>query len=61
MWNFDPECVHDQGAYREIAEQLCRIADRPDAPTGLREHLHLDAATAARLNDLLAGREPITP
>src|SRR5688572_17241880 len=41
VWNFDTECIVGTGAYVAIAKQLARVAGRPDALTGLRDHVDL--------------------
>ncbi|MFJ7495842.1 hypothetical protein ACIQZB_32590 [Streptomyces sp. NPDC097727] len=45
-WHFDTECVRGRGSYVAIARQLCRIAGRPDALSGLRDHVDLGAEEA---------------
>lgn len=45
-WHFDTECVRSQGSYVAIARQLCRISGRPDALSGLRDHVDLGAEEA---------------
>ena len=45
-WNFDTECVEGPGSYVEIATQLARVAGRPDALTGVRDHVDLDTGEA---------------
>ena len=46
VWNFDTECIEDTGAYVEIARRLCHVAGRPDAFSGLRDHVDLEAGEA---------------
>ncbi|MER5361578.1 hypothetical protein [Streptomyces sp. NPDC002785] len=45
-WHFDTECVRGRGSYVAIARQLCRIAGRPNALSGLRDHVDLGAEEA---------------
>lgn len=45
-WNFDTECIAGDGAYRSIANQLCRVAGRPGAFENLKDHVDLDAREA---------------
>lgn len=46
VWNFDTECIEGDGAYVAIAKRLCRVAGRPDAFSGLRDHVDLSAGEA---------------
>lgn len=45
-WNFDTECIAGPGSYVSIAKRLCRVAGRPDAFTGLRDHVDIPARQA---------------
>ncbi|MFC9861348.1 MULTISPECIES: hypothetical protein [unclassified Streptomyces] len=45
-WHFDTECVRGPGSYVAIARQLCRIAGRPDALSGVRDHVDLGTEEA---------------
>ncbi len=45
-WNFDTECIAGDGAYVAIARELCRVAGRPDAFSGLRDHVDLESGEA---------------
>lgn len=45
-WHFDTECVRGHGSYVTIARRLSRIAGRPDALSGLRDHVDLGTEEA---------------
>lgn len=45
-WSFDTRCVRGQGAYVEIATQLCRIAGRREVLADLRDCVDIDAGQA---------------
>ncbi|MFE4924739.1 hypothetical protein [Streptomyces sp. NPDC056661] len=45
-WSFDTRRVHGQGAYTEIARQLCRITGRSESLADLRDHVDIDAGEA---------------
>jgi hypothetical protein len=39
VWNLDMECIEDEGAYRNIIKNLCRIAGNDELVSGIKERI----------------------
>ena len=46
IWNFDYECIEQEGDYVRIVEQLGEVAGKPDALSAVSDHIDLDSNVA---------------
>ena len=46
VWNFDVECICDDGSYVTIVENLCRVAGMPDLAVDVKDHVDIESGVA---------------